>query len=110
MNGLRGKTDIVTLIKTYGTLYSEALGIDLESHNEQELFKWFLASILFGERISEKIAIKTYNEFARNCVTTPDKILETGWDGLLRMLNNQHLLEGTQGGMAEERCCGLSTG
>lgn len=88
MNDMTEKIDAVTLIKTYGTLYSEALGIHLESHDEQELFKWFLASILFGKRISETIAMRTYNEFAKNGVTTPDKILETGWDGLVRILDD----------------------
>lgn len=88
MNDMMGKIDTATLIKTYGTLYSEALGIDLKSRAEQELFKWFLASILFGKRISEKIAIKTYNELAKNGVTTPDRILETGWDGLVRILDD----------------------
>jgi len=85
---LKEKINIQTLIRTYGTLYSEALGIDLKSHNEQELFKWFLASILFGKRISEKIAIKTYNEFVKKGVTTPDEILKTGWDGLVRILDD----------------------
>jgi endonuclease III len=88
MTSLKGKIGIGTLIKTYGTLYSENLGIDLEGPKEQELFKWFLASILFGKRISEKIAIKTYNEFVKKDVTTPDKILVTGWDGLVRILDD----------------------
>jgi endonuclease III len=87
MKRSKGKIDIEALIKAYGTLYSEALGIDLESQKEEEIFKWFLASILFGRRISEKIAIKTYNEFVKYSVTTPDKILETGWDGLVRILD-----------------------
>jgi endonuclease III len=84
----KGKINVETLIKTYGTLYSETLGIDLESHKEEEIFKWFLASILFGRRISEKIAVKTYNEFVRHSVTTPNKILKTGWDGLVRILDD----------------------
>jgi endonuclease III len=87
MKSLNKKIDIGKLINTYGTLYYEALGIDLDSQKEQELFKWFLASILFGKRISEKIAIKTYHEFIKHGVTTPDKILETGWDGLVRILD-----------------------
>jgi endonuclease III len=87
MKRSKGKIDIEALIKTYGTLYSETLGIDLKSHKEEEIFKWFLASILFGKRISEAIAVKTYNEFVKHSVTTPDKILETGWDGLVRMLD-----------------------
>lgn len=84
---MKEKIDISTLIKTYGILYSESLGIDLKSNKEQELFKWFLASLLFGKRISEKIAIKTYNEFLKNGVITPDKILKTGWDGLVKILD-----------------------
>jgi endonuclease III len=83
----KGRIDAEALIKTYGTLYSETLGIDLKSYKEEEIFKWFLASILFGRRISENIAIKTYNEFVKHNVTTPDKILETGWDGLVRILD-----------------------
>ncbi|KAF5432411.1 hypothetical protein C5S39_03690, partial [Candidatus Methanophagaceae archaeon] len=39
-------------------LYSEDLGIDLT--NPSGRFKWFLASILFGARISDKIAANTY--------------------------------------------------
>jgi endonuclease III len=88
MKRSKGKIDIEPLIKTYGTLYSETLGIGLESRKEEEIFKWFLASILFGRRISEKIAIKTYNEFVKHYVTTPDKILETGWEGLVRILDD----------------------
>jgi len=84
----KGKINVEALIKTYGALYSETLGIDLESGKEQEIFKWFLGSILFGRRISEKIAIKTYSEFVKHGVTTPDKILETGWDGLVRILDD----------------------
>jgi len=87
MTNSKGKIDIKRLIKIYGTLYSEPLGIDLESNKEQELFKWFLASILFGKRISEKIATKTYKEFVKNGVITPDKLLETGWDSLVRILD-----------------------
>jgi hypothetical protein len=37
-------------------LYSEDLGIDLEQRHEGEYFKWFLASLLFGARVSESIA------------------------------------------------------
>jgi len=43
------------------SLYVEDLGIDLEDPSGR--FKWFLASILFGARISEKIASNTYKSF-----------------------------------------------
>ena len=42
-------------------LYSEELGIYLKNANDKELFKWFLASILLGARISETIAKNTYH-------------------------------------------------
>jgi hypothetical protein len=48
------EVDISKLKKS--RLYSEELGIDLGKNDEGELFKWFLASILFGARISETIA------------------------------------------------------
>ena len=43
------------------SLYVEDLGIDLKDPSGR--FKWFLASILFGARISEKIASNTYKSF-----------------------------------------------
>ena len=42
-------------------LYAEDLGIDQKEPSGR--FKWFLASILFGARISEKIASNTYKSF-----------------------------------------------
>jgi hypothetical protein len=60
-------------------LYSEELGIDLASGDERELFLWFLASLLFGQRISEEIARNTYRSFVRHGLTSPRKILAAGW-------------------------------
>jgi len=64
-------------------LYSEELGIDLKKTSDDELFKWFLASILFGARISETIARNTYKTFERYNLLGPQKILEAGWDFLV---------------------------
>lgn len=64
-----------------------ALGIDLPTSDQGEIFKWFLASILFGARISETIAINTYREFEKEGVLSPSAILETGWDGLVEILD-----------------------
>ena len=60
-------------------LYSEELGIDLKKGDDEEYFKWFLASLLFGGHISETIASKTYHAFERHELLTPDKILKAGW-------------------------------
>jgi len=64
-------------------LYSEELGIDLKKINDDELFKWFLASILFGARITETIAKNTYKTFERYNLLEPQKILDAGWDFLV---------------------------
>ena len=66
-------------------LYSEDLGIDLNKPSGR--FRWFLASILFGARISEKIAMKTYRAFEKYDILTPEKILDAGRDELVRILD-----------------------
>ena len=71
------------LLKKYGTLYSEELGINLETKDKNEIFKWFLASLLFGARISETIAKRTYKTFEKYNLLTPRRILKAGWDFLV---------------------------
>ena len=66
-----------------GRTYSEELGIDLKRGNDGEIFKWFLASVLFGARISETIAMRTYRAFERYGLLTPERILKAGWDFLV---------------------------
>jgi len=63
-------------------LYSEELEIELRK-DDKERFKWFLASVLFGARISETIAKETYRAFARYGLLTPQEILKAGWDFLV---------------------------
>ncbi len=69
------------------TPYSELLRINLKSCKESEIFKWFLASVLFGKPIQENVAMKTYQLFALKKITTPDAILRTDWDGLVEILD-----------------------
>jgi hypothetical protein len=64
-------------------LYAEELGIDLSARTEQAYFRWFLASLLFGGRISETIARHTYRSFCRHGLTTPRRIIAAGWDFLV---------------------------
>ncbi|MEW6189625.1 MAG: hypothetical protein AB1466_05940 [Actinomycetota bacterium] len=79
---------IEKLIREVGGRFSSIFGINLESKDAGEIFKWFLASILFGTRIGEGIAFNTYREFERRKVLTPDAILKTGWDGLVQILDD----------------------
>jgi endonuclease III len=74
-------------VECFGQKYSEILGIDLSSGKDEEIFKWFLASILFGAPITENAVIKTYKCFEKHNALTPKRILETGWDGLVKILD-----------------------
>ena len=78
---------IKKLITSLGGKFSTELEIDLSKGDSNEIFKWFLASKLFGARIGTNIAIKTYREFEKCGVVTPKKIIETGWDGLVKILD-----------------------
>ena len=64
-------------------LYSEELGIDLSTNDDEQYFHWFLASLLFGGHISEAIARHTYQAFCRHRLTAPRDILAAGWDFLV---------------------------
>jgi endonuclease III len=73
--------DIDSLRKS--RLYSEELGINLWGNEDGELFKWFLASLLFGARISETIARHTYRTFEKYSLLEPRAILKAGRDFLV---------------------------
>lgn len=75
------------LVETAGGLYSTELGIRLSSGKSAEIYKWFLAALLFGARISETIAANTYREFARERLFSPRKIVDAGWDRLVEVLD-----------------------
>ena len=75
------------LVEKFGQKYSDILGIDLETKKDGEIFRWFLASVLFGAPINETSVIRTYRCFESHEVLAPRKILETGWDGLVKILD-----------------------
>ncbi|MBS7647804.1 MAG: hypothetical protein QXL91_00560 [Candidatus Bathyarchaeia archaeon] len=81
------KESVQTLVEKLGERYSKILGINLESGREEEIFKWFLASILFGAPITEKSVIKTFKRFEKYNVLTPERILATNWNGLVKILD-----------------------
>jgi len=78
---------IKALVTNLGDKCSEALDIDLSMAKDEEVFKWFLVSLLFGAPITESAAIKTYGCFRKHKVLTPKKILATGWDRLVKILD-----------------------
>jgi len=74
--------EILSRVKSY----SEELGLDLTKPEDR--FKWFLASILFAKRISSDIAKRTFYILMDEDLTSPDKILEAGWDRLVEILDS----------------------
>jgi hypothetical protein len=79
--------DVRALVESRGQKYSEILGIDISEGKEDEVFKWFLASLLFGAPITESSVVKTYRCFQKHGVLTPKQILKTGWDDLVKILD-----------------------
>lgn len=69
---------------------SKKLGIDLSSRKEGELFKWFLACLLFGKPIQQEIAKQAYFRLVSAGLRSPDQVLEAGWDVLVRLLDEAH--------------------
>ncbi len=66
--------------------YSEELGLDLTKPEDK--FKWFLASILFAKRISAETAKETYRNFEQEDLTSPEAMLQAGWDRLVEILDS----------------------
>ncbi|MCJ7793702.1 hypothetical protein MUP42_02090 [Candidatus Bathyarchaeota archaeon] len=66
--------------------YSKELGLDLSKAEDR--FKWFLASVLFAKRISAETAKETYLYFEQEDLTSPDAILEAGWNRLVEVLDS----------------------
>jgi hypothetical protein len=76
-----------TFVERYGQPFSEMLGIDLKSRRAEEISKWFLASILYSKPIRESSATNTYRVFEAEEVLSPSKMIETGWDDLVSLLD-----------------------
>jgi endonuclease III len=72
------------------TIRSADLGIDVSSGKEPELFKWFVACLLFGKPIQQTVARRTYREFARERLLSLESILRAGWNKLVEVLDRGH--------------------
>ncbi|KAK9364895.1 hypothetical protein V1509DRAFT_452290 [Lipomyces kononenkoae] len=71
-------------------IYAKELDIDLESGNESEYFKWFLACLLFGKPVQQEVAKRAYEELVQDSITSPEAILTAGWDKLVEILDRGH--------------------
>jgi endonuclease III len=66
--------------------FAAELGLAVKAGPEERQ-KWFLAAVLYGARISGKLAARTYRVFADRGIYTPEAILEQGWDNLVVLLD-----------------------
>lgn len=72
------------LVESIGFSYPERFGIDLRA----DPFPWFLLSVLFGARITESIAIRTFILFRSEGLMSPESLISMGWDGLVALLDS----------------------
>ena len=71
-------------------IHAKELDIDLESDDETEYFKWFLACLLFGKPIQQEVAKRAYLELVQDDIASPEAILKAGWDKLVEVLDRGH--------------------
>jgi hypothetical protein len=85
-----GPSDLARLLASHGRLFSEQLGIRLNGLRSGELFKWFLACLLLGARITESVAFRTYDAFSRHRLLTPEGIAKADVGELLEIMAEGH--------------------
>ncbi|MBZ5572909.1 MAG: DNA methylase [Acidobacteriia bacterium] len=62
----------------------------MSSSEEEELFKWFLACLLFGKPIQQEVAEQAYSRLVSRGLRSPDAVLGAGWGKLVELLDEAH--------------------
>ncbi|RIX27925.1 HhH-GDP family DNA glycosylase [Amnibacterium setariae] len=62
------------------------LGVDVARSPEQR-YRWFLASVLFGRRIRQEQAARTYRVLIEHGLTSPERFADLDRDALRRLLD-----------------------
>ena len=63
------------------------LGLDLSSDDDAELFRWLVACLLFGARISQEIAASAFRTLDGDGVLTPAKLAGASEKHLVALLD-----------------------
>lgn len=84
---VRSRAVIRALVSRVPGRFSVELGLDLRTCRGRDLFLWFLAALLYGARISGAIATRTYAEFVRCGLTSPEMVVRAGWERLVEVLD-----------------------
>ncbi|SDY57761.1 hypothetical protein [Nitrosomonas sp. Nm33] len=75
------------LVARWGGSYAVKLGINLDGLNPDEIYKWFIAAVLYGAPIPESVAARTWHTFADNDILMPKRMIDSGWDKLVTLLD-----------------------
>lgn len=62
------------------------LGLDLAQGTDAQVFKWLIACQLFGARISQEIAARTFHVLEADGVLTPAALASADWQHLVDLL------------------------
>jgi endonuclease III len=65
---------------------AEDLGIDLDKKTDTQVFHWLVACQLFGARINQEIAARTYRELTKERLLSPTALAEADWRHLAEVL------------------------
>ena len=74
-------------MRRLGGRFAVSLEIELKRQTSRELFKWFLAAVLFGAPISYAVAARAYHELLTAGASSARAILRIGWRGLVEILD-----------------------
>jgi hypothetical protein len=75
------------LVARLGGSYAAKLGINLHSLNPDEIYKWFIAAVLYGAPIPGSIATRAWHIFADSDILMPERMIDSGWDKLVALLD-----------------------
>jgi 3-methyladenine DNA glycosylase/8-oxoguanine DNA glycosylase len=73
-----------------GFMTAADLGIDLSGGAPDQVFRWFLASLLFGRPIQQQVAANTYRVLIAHGLTGPEQFARYDREGLRALLDEGH--------------------
>lgn len=75
------------LVAKVGGSYAVKLGINLDGLSPDEIYKWFIAAVLYGTPIPGSVAACTWHIFADNDILMPKRMIDSGWNKLVTLLD-----------------------
>lgn len=82
------KQNIVrVLVKNHGRLFSQEIGISLQTETPSSLFQWLTASILFSARIGSDIALEAAKSLNSRGWKTAQRLAQSTWNQRVQALH-----------------------